>query len=1440
MNPTRSSIGGSPASSPLCRLPISQAINNALVLGLSVIAWTGNADAQPADGCDPAAGADRCGQRGNDIHEQVEDLTRIRAGAAPSDVQPDPRHAGVQSFAAAAAGEPIEIVGDERVFGIRIHEDGPVTFDNHQDYVITSLDGDAYGIDAGGSRVTIGNRALLELRAEAYGFGINAATTDHSKGDVHLRNHAGARIDVQAAHAFGMVGSGAYAYDPVVVHVINHGDVDVAGKNTAAGIRVFRGSDALAVNTGTIEVETTGGGAGTKTDGIVMQMYAGTGVVRNTGAIHVVSSASTATHGAHIDTIGSGRIDNSGVIEVDSDNATGALVDTEAGSSTLVNRDGGRIITKGSTAQGMVGHARGEGWITLRNGGEVDATAHGADNAANAIGMNASSDGRQSRALLGNDGSVNAYAVDGLATAMLASYARTTNVRNGPAGVATAIAKAEEGGDMVFASAISVRGGSGDTLVRNEGRVSAIANGGDAAAIQMSEGRNVVHNRGSVSAEASGAASGIHSNSDSWNVVSNHGSIAAKSKATEDDGTGAGTARGIDASGEATVRITTAADSQTSAEGIRAHAISVDTAKGASIASAGQVHATSHATKRLQDDHASAVAIYAAARGNISIRSEGEVSSNALNGDAIGIQVANGKANIANAGVLKASSSEAGASGVRSHGDAWNKAGNDGSIVVSAGMDSADGIARGIDASGRGIVNVGNRKEAEIEVRGNDAAALIGLGMRVSVVNNGNVAVQGKDHADGIIGLAGDSLKIINGGVLNVESEAGGDNSRFAIQAIGSLDAADPGNLTAAVDITNSGRINAHASNARGIGAWGKRVVIRNSGEITAGGDNAGANFGIVATGADIAVTNSGTITASTTSDKQEDAVGVHINATGVSSFTNSGVVNANTSQGTGTGIALLAESADPSKFTLTNTGTLNGAVITPTSGNANIVGTAGSLWTLAHQSTDLGGSHNQVHNQAGSVIQLDQSRVGMGIADNVFRNDGAIAVHGDNRIDMDQQGHGARAPMINNGVIDLSSRGAGNRLAINGDLAGRGQIVLDANKPSDALQVSGNVRDGTRQQVNLRADGIPARDAHGQTFATVDGQGGQDAFVAGEVIGQKAGNFVNLGVNVDQSSTGTGSAYQASTEVQGLNATGQLAASVGAGVQNLLSSQIGTFRQRGGAVPATDGNQRVTGFVRSFGGSADATGGLSQNFGSGGTLGMRQSNRGTEVGMALAPVNGWTMGLTMSQSDGQQNLTGGGYGMTRFDADSAGLFATWQSPKGFYVDTSAWSMRYAGRLDSAAGRQAVNGNANALNVESGYTFKLHNGLNIEPQLQYTLTRVDGMRLQGPDAQFNAQASSWQRSRAGVLAWKQYGSSNGLKWTPYASASVVHMGGDGGRYAINRDLLGTLDTLGTSTLFETGIGVNKRRFGANAGMSWTQGDRAGSDLGGQLRVSYSW
>jgi len=89
-----------------------------------------------------------------------------------------------------------------------------------------------------------------------------------------------------------------------------------------------------------------------------------------------------------------------------------------------------------------------------------------------------------------------------------------------------------------------------------------------------------------------------------------------------------------------------------------------------------------------------------------------------------------------------------------------------------------------------------------------------------------------------------------------------------------------------------------------------------------------------------------------------------------------------------------------------------------------------------------------------------------------------------------------------------------------------------------------------------------------------------------------------------------------------------------------------------------------------------------------------------------------------MAKVDATQQLNGAGVGQDKLKGDTRGIYATWMSPTGFYLDTSYRQMNFEAQLSSTAGPLRTHGDADALNLEMGYAWTFDNGVKVETQIQ--------------------------------------------------------------------------------------------------------------------------
>jgi outer membrane autotransporter protein len=367
-------------------------------------------------------------------------------------------------------------------------------------------------------------------------------------------------------------------------------------------------------------------------------------------------------------------------------------------------------------------------------------------------------------------------------------------------------------------------------------------------------------------------------------------------------------------------------------------------------------------------------------------------------------------------------------------------------------------------------------------------------------------------------------------------------------------------------------------------------------------------------------------------------------------------------------------------------------------------------------------------------------------------------------------------------------------------------------------------------------------------TGNSVDGSFVFGGFSAGNVINVDLSDFLNLQIDVTSQidpSNATDDVFSVDLDVAGLNDTGVLAASVASGVQSLVNSQIGTWRQRMGVLPEKGANDAgLSPWFRWFTdkGEVDPAH-LAANFLQGGNFAYDQSNSGEEVGMNVNPgARGFNFGLLLNKSEGSQHLVNPGVGSDRISSNAVGLYGTWISPNGWYLDLSHRWITFDAVLGSAGGEQRTKGDASAWNVEAGYdAWTLSGGMKITPQVQYTRTRIGNIDdVHGDSATFAANGGDSSRGRLGVAFSMSINGNSGFFWTPYGSVNAVREFNGITNYTINNVFSGSTSVEGTSAMVELGLGAQKGGFSITGGVNWTDGGALQSFTGGQLELRYSW
>jgi len=346
-------------------------------------------------------------------------------------------------------------------------------------------------------------------------------------------------------------------------------------------------------------------------------------------------------------------------------------------------------------------------------------------------------------------------------------------------------------------------------------------------------------------------------------------------------------------------------------------------------------------------------------------------------------------------------------------------------------------------------------------------------------------------------------------------------------------------------------------------------------------------------------------------------------------------------------------------------------------------------------------------------------------------------------------------------------------------------------------------------------------------------------------VVGPGANGFLDMQVFVTSqldATDATDDIFSVGVDVAGLNDPGTLAASIASGAQSLLTSQIGTWRQRMGVLP--ERNQDDIGlspWIRVFSdkGEVDPSH-VADNFGNAGNFAYDQSNTGRELGMNVNVRGGFNTGLLLAKSNGSQHLLGAGAGSDQISGSAFGLYSTWIGSHGFYVDASYRWFDFTANLRSVAGEQSTHGKGGAFNVEAGFTAWKLGAVDIAPQVQYTRSAIGDIRpVQAGQADFVANGGSSSRGRVGV-AFSSAIDNAGWRFTPYGSVNAVREFDGRTDYSIADTFTGSTRTDGTSAMVELGVGARKDGFSATAGASWTDGGALQSFVGGQLVLRYSW
>ncbi|HEX2595730.1 MAG TPA: autotransporter outer membrane beta-barrel domain-containing protein, partial [Luteimonas sp.] len=1257
--------------------------------------------------------------------------------------------------------------------------------------------------------------------------------------------------------------------------VTNTGSIDAEAYGNAFGVFASAAAgNASAANGGSVYAYSYGNRA----TGVLVQAIGGDATVRNTGDVTAVSDYGAAfaidasAYGGNVVVTSGGTLQ------------AGSYHGTAVGISAYALDGNAEVDNSGSIAAiSIYGNAIGistdvsNGIASAGNGGSITVAApHG-----NAIGISGYAAGGDVD--LGNIGGNITVVSPDYSAIGLAAYSTAGNVSLNNDGRITATGHTAIG---TYGNAAS-----GIVSVDNSGAIGAYSDSGFADGVLAYGAAVDVSNTASIDAEGYNWAAGIEAHGSDAASVTNSGNIVAISTGDGYSSYAAGNivvvphsrAYGVYAAGGVGgVSVTNAAGGSIGAYGYDATGIFGFSADGdVSIDNGGAITSVG-----VSNSHGALALSY---QGDADIGNSGDIDASSQSGDAVGLLAVStgGTATADDSGDVVAQSGRY-ATGIAVQGYA-------GAVVTNSGSVSAVGTyVNGVVAlTYQGDVSVNNDATGSVSAQSytGSAAGLVGTSTLgdVTIDNGGNVAAIAYGNATGIyagssygdvsVANIGDVYSSVDTGLGIGISAVAGDGGAASVTNSGGVDAASEYGVAVGiyaagnglVSVTNSGTINVDGDSlASGIGALGQALMVDNSGTIHAYGHAAsGINvYGL----AGAQVVNSGTVDATSTAGG--DAVGVHAYAYGNLLVYNTGtitatdddyavavdvdavhiatVVNAGTLRTTSTTEGQVAVRGGDGVQQIFNYGDIYGAIITG-GGDDTFANRSGGVWDVSNHSTDFGDGDDSITNGAGGTIVLANGAIHMGAsgaAGNAFTNSGRILVQGSGLIDMGGGAPSSNAlPLVNNGLIDFVDGMPDDILTIAGDLAGAGSINVDVsplNQGADLLYVEGNITGGSVQTVNVNFTDFPAL---GQVdpiaFAHVSGDSTAGSFVAGQVVGFSANNFLDMQVAITSQLDPTNASddvFSVGVDVTGLSDPGTLGASVASGAQSLLTSQIGTWRQRMGVLPdANPANVGVSPWIRVFSdkGEVDPTH-VADSFGNGGNFDYDQSNSGREIGMNIDFRGGFNAGLLLAKSDGTQHLRGPGVGSDHLSGSAFGLYGTWIGDNGFYVDASYRWFDFTADLRSAAGKQSTEGQGGAFNVEAGFTAWKVAGIDVAPQVQYTRAAIGNIRpIHGDQVDFVSNGGTSSRGRVGV-AFSRKIDNAGWIWTPYGSVNAVREFDGKTDYTIADTFTGSTRTDGISAMVELGVGAQKDGLSVTAGANWTDGGALQSFVGGQLVLRYTW
>ena len=1332
--------------------------------------------------------------------------------------------------------------------------------------------GNAIGVSAAATDVDVYNTGSISASAYGYAFGIQAvawladATVDVvNTGDVY-------------AYSYGSVAMGI-----TVGGTFSGNEVTVDNSGTVTAVSPY--GNALGINAtmsyGTLDVANSGdvlAYGGDYATGVLVYAFSDTGVaIANSGAI--LAEAGYVTHGILVQAFDAAAVyvSNSGTVTADSEGfARGISVRSDNGDIAIVNTGGvysyggdynsigirARTFVDGSvsvdnsgtvvassdyaSAHGIYAMARGGGTVDVDSSGDISAYGY-----SYAFGMNLNTIGGGD-IVASNSGNILAVAADGSAFGIeTATYTGAGSVAIYNSGSVDAQA--------VYGNAYAVHTSAlgADFYLYNDGEILAQsvygnAYGVDAEATGTYATATVV-NVGSIDAiSAYASATSVQLGaSGTYGVATldNAGSISAD--AYYGTATGAYVyANGL--YGEATI---VNSGSVYAVSGYGAYGVVAAGGKYAGLDNSGSIDAVA-------SNGAGAYAIATGAgvssfygeavlgnSGSISALAEGY----AANATGAWSTIYGGNARVDNSGSIAASAYgelAAQATGVAVSSSLLSAVlYNSGSVQAYASADYADAVGAYVSSGEFALVETAAGSSISAVAVGYTDADATGAdvtGLFANLYGEGSISAEAS--ADAVYGDARAYGAYVYGSFTGIYVLGDGALSATAEGAYAlAVGVVQNGYFTA---FHNEGSIYASATGEAGFAVGALTISyyganLYNDGDISAVGSGEGVEaVGLFAASVygDADLYNTGSISASA----DYLAVAVQLRSAFYTYVYNTGTIEAS---GADTNVAIYAQG--PSTDTIYNYGTITGALWL---GEGDDYLYNDGTWNAGQTPSYFGAGDDGIMNTG--TINMDSSIIDLGTFSaygNFFYNYGTINVNGAfNHIDMG--GPMAAIPSLNPlpfynyGTIDFQDGAANDYLLITGDFAGDGDINVDVsglNEVSDVLYIDGSVVTGTVNTINVDLLDLPDTIESLIPIVYVTGVSVAGNFVLGDIDWDEDNSFVSLdfGIVADIDATNaTPDVFSLGIEVTGLSDPGTIAASIPGSVVSLMNSQVGTWRQRMGVIDSfSKGAIGLWARVFTDKGSFSPEH-AADNFGNGGNFDWEQKNSGVEAGIDFSVTDEFSLGLLVAKSEADVHLDNPGVGSSDLDADTWGVYGTWISPNGFYLDASYRWMSFDVDLNSVAGAMQASGDAESFNIEVGYAWTLAGGLKIEPQLQWTKTNVDNLDVLSTTTgmTFTSGGGDSSRGRLGVAIRKSFGDADtGWQWTPYATLSAVREFDGESDYAINNTFFGASTIEGTSTLLELGFTARHQNLSIYGGLNWQDGGAINSFFGGQLGVRYT-